>query len=176
MDEPKQLEQKSETISEPGEGLGLQLVKVSDGYGSPILFASLFVYILMRLLVKPFLVPYLAGRGIPKENREPWVLRATFLPGLVAASVVDFSPISQELGVPLHWIAVIPVGAVFYAAGGVCIHELLKRTDPIGMIAERFGRKTEKDLKQEAEEIFETTRRPSVTLEQVEKDRRDRGL
>jgi hypothetical protein len=157
------------------DGIGLQLVKVSDGYGSPILFASLFVYILMRLLVKPFLVPYLAERGLSKRRRQPWILRSTLLPGLVAACLVDFSPISQALGVPLHWIAVIPVGAVFYSAGGVAIHELLKRIDPIGVIAEKFGRKTDRDLQAEAEEIFSaTTRRPSVTIEQVEEDRRER--
>jgi len=136
------------------QGLGPQLLTVSDGYGLPILFASLLVYILMRLLVKPFLVEYLAKKGLDKKQREGWLLRSTLLPGLLAAAIVDFTPIARAVGVELHWLAAAPIGAIFYAAGGVAIHELLKRIDPIGMIAKRLGGKTDAEHKREAEEIY----------------------
>jgi len=129
--------------TEIGESLGTQIVKVSDGYGSPILFASLFVYIVMRLFVKPLLVGYLVDRGFKRARREPWILRATLAPGIVAALLVDFSPISEAVGVPLHPLAVIPVAAIFYSAGGVALHELIKRADPIGRITGRPERTVE---------------------------------
>jgi hypothetical protein len=167
-----------ESIGTPDVDFTLQLVKVTDGYGSPILFASVFVYILMRLLVKPFLVTYLASKGMDKAAREPWVLRVTLLPGLLSATIVDFSPIAKAVGVPLHWAAAIPVGAVFFAGGGVALHELLKRVDPIGMIATKLGGKTDRERMDEADEIYRETARKSaaITQAQVDRDKAERGL
>ena len=143
-----------QTIAETREALPFQFVTVSDAYGSPVLFASLIVYILMRLLVKPYLQVSLAKRKVPKEERGAWVMRATFLPGLIAACVVDFTPIAEALGVPLHYIAAIPVGALFYAGGGMVIHEVLKRVDPIGLLVAKLGGKTDKENKAAAEDAF----------------------
>lgn len=134
--------------------LPTQFVKVSDAYGSPIIFASLIVYILMRLVVKPYLQVSLARRKVPAEERGAWVMRATFVPGLIAACVVDFGPIAKAVGVSLHWAATIPVGALFFAAGGMVVHEILKRVDPIGLIVAKLGGKTDQEHKDDAEESF----------------------
>ena len=120
--------------------LPTQLVTAADGFGLAVLFASLLVYALMLLAVKPFLETWAADRGKTSVQRSRITMSASLLPGLVAAFLVDFEPIAQAFGVKVDWMA-IPSGAVFYALGGVLVHNVIRRLDPLGKIEERiFGR------------------------------------
>ena len=130
--------------------LPTQLITAADGYGAAVIFASIFVYAVMLIAVKPALEDWAARRGKSEIQRSRLTMTSTLIPGLMASFVVDFEPIARAFSVDVRWAA-IPAGAVFYALGGVIVHNIIKRIDPIGKIEEKIFGKTRREIDQDLE-------------------------